>query len=302
MLGDQLRSQVLDPDRDPQRAEAAEQRMAQLEEQVFRPLQGVQSVEPGEDVYMDLLAAMRDPERDMDDDSPWENRLVRPRDDEQDEDQREADDPFALPDALRRDAQDDEQQADREQSRAQALLDRLDHDFEPLDSLAGDGEGQTNRLLREAEQLLGEGRFFDAEAAYREVVVREGDAPMARVGLTHAQLSAGMIRSASTNLRTLFEQHPELIATRYEANLLPPADRLEWIAGELRRLMDDERRAPGEAALLLAYLGYQQGDEQMIREGLDAVQAREDDEHDGLLHVLQHIWLDEPGPDEDAAK
>ncbi|MFA9477287.1 hypothetical protein ACERK3_03150 [Phycisphaerales bacterium AB-hyl4] len=304
MLGNQLRSQVLAPERDRRFSEAAERRMDQLEQRMFDPLQSVRSVEPGEDVYLDLLAAMRerDAERDRghEPDVEQRDRSVR-RDGEEDvDDEAEADDPFALPEVLRRQEEaqrgaDDAEvdpRFDRQRTRAEELLDRLDYDLPPLETLAGRGEGRANQMLREAEELLRDGRFFDAEAAYREIVVRDVDAPMARVGLAHAQLSAGMIRSAAMNLRTLFEQHPELIAARYDANLLPPADRRDWIAGELRRMMDDDRQAPFEAALMLAYLGYQQGDEAAIQEGLDAVAAR--DEHDGLLHVLRHIWLDEP--------
>lgn len=299
MLGNQLRSQLLDPSRDRRRAEAMEQRITQLEEQMFEPVQSVRSVEPGEDVYMDLLTAMRG---DDGDDERRENRQGRQADENGEQD--EADDPFAMPEPLRgadaEDAEQDDGEGDamfeRSRRRAQALLDRLDHDLPPLETLAGTGEGQTNQMLREAEELLKAGRFFDAEALYREVVVREVDAPMARVGLTHAQLSAGMIRSSAMNLRMLFEQHPELIATRYEANLLPPADRQAWIAGELRRMMNEDGHAPFDAALLLAYLGYQQDNDAVIREGLDAVVVR--DEHDGLLHVLRHIWLDEPDSDD----
>ena len=43
------------------------------------------------------------------------------------------------------------------------------------------------------------------------------------------------------NLRTLFEQHPELIATRYEAKLLPGRNRLRMIGQELRDIPGYEK-------------------------------------------------------------
>jgi hypothetical protein len=97
-----------------------------------------------------------------------------------------------------------------------------------------------------------------------------------------------MIRSAAFNLRQLFESHPELIATRYGADLLPPADRMDWLQSELQRQID--RNASGlEAGLMLAYLGHQVESRQLVRYGLAV--AEEAAPLDGLVPVLRRIWL-----------
>ncbi|MEX1016054.1 MAG: hypothetical protein WDZ31_04840 [Phycisphaeraceae bacterium] len=291
LLGQQLRSQLLTPEQAERARAAGDERMSRLEEQMFQPLQSVRSVEPGEDPYLDLLSQMRGDEA-VD---AQERDLARQADDD---DAEEADDdPFRVPEIDEQDREvDDLPGRDPElealRSRAEELIDQLDYDLPPLETLAGEGEGRRNRLMSQAEQMMTEGQFFEAEGMYREIVTREAEAPLARVGLAHAQLGAGMIRSAAMNLRTLFEQHPELIAAQYEARLLPPADRLDWLQGELRRMIDEPRHNPAEAGLVLAYLGYQIGEPAVVEEGLDAV--HEGAQRDALEPVLRQIWLDQP--------
>ncbi|MFW6336313.1 MAG: hypothetical protein ACOC3G_04215, partial [Phycisphaeraceae bacterium] len=112
--------------------------------------------------------------------------------------------------------------------------------------------------------------------------------PLAQVGLVHAQLAAGMIRSAGLNVRRLFEQHPELIGVRYEANLLPPADRIEKIQQELQRSINADG-ADADPGLLLAYLGFQAGSDRVVRYGLSVAEAQTP--RDPLIPVLRGVWL-----------
>jgi hypothetical protein len=168
------------------------------------------------------------------------------------------------------------------------LLQRLNYDLPPLQTLVGDQDTQRNQAMRAAEDHMREGRFFDAERAYRQVVQRHED-PLARIGMVHAQMGAGMIRSAALNLRNLFEQHPEMIAARYSRNLLPPQERLNWVRSELERMLDGE--GASDAAIMLAYLGHQVGSRQLVRYGLATAEARTP--RDPLPAVLRSIWLDQ---------
>ncbi len=171
----------------------------------------------------------------------------------------------------------------------QQLLNQLNYDVAPLPSLAGEDQGQGAQMLREAEQALASGQYFDAENLYRQVMNMYPQDPMPRVGLVHAQLGAGMIRSAAVNLRQLFESHPEVIAARYEANLLPQEERLQWLRGELQRAIETGEGG-AEPGLLLAYLGYQVRSSQLIRYGLATAESRAP--RDALLPVVRAIWLD----------
>jgi hypothetical protein len=169
------------------------------------------------------------------------------------------------------------------------LMENLDYDVR-LESMVADREGRVNELFEQAETQMAGGKFLEAERTYRLLRVTDPDNPLARSGLIHAQLGAGMIRSAAFNLRDLFEQHPELIATRYGEKILPPRDRMEWLRGELQRMVDSNSSSfdPG---MMLAYLGHQVESRQLVRYGLAI--AEEAAPRDPLLPVLRRIWLDE---------
>lgn len=169
-----------------------------------------------------------------------------------------------------------------------------------LETLVAAREGRVNDLFAEAEQQLAAGQFLNAERTYRQIRIEAASNPLGLAGLTHAQLGAGMVRSAAFNLRSLFEDHPELIATRYGQNLLPPQDRLEWLQKELQRMIDAQSGAidPG---LMMAYLGYQIESRPLIRQGLAIAQNASP--IDPLLPVLRSIWLDQkPGAELDSSK
>ena len=169
------------------------------------------------------------------------------------------------------------------------LLSALAHDRPGLKTLAGERATRINSKLRKGESLLAAGRYFDAEYTYRQVLIAKPRHPMARVGIIHSQLGAGMIRSAAFNLRTLFEQHPEMIVTRYQPNLLPAESRLKWARTEIEKTIKGSRQA--QPAIVLAYLGHQVGQRQLVVYGLDLAQARSP--LDPLIVLLRRIWLDE---------
>ena len=99
-----------------------------------------------------------------------------------------------------------------------------------------------------------------------------------------------MIRSAAYNLRLLFQEHPELIAAKYDAKLLPAAARLKWVQAEVQKMIDDPA-GNADAGLMLAYLGYQVDSQQLIRYGLANAEAMAP--QDPLFPLLRRIWLDE---------
>ena len=181
--------------------------------------------------------------------------------------------------------------ANRDEAAAELdnLMDRLNYDVR-LETLVAQREGRAATLYKNAEDDLAAGRFINAERTYRQLRLEDDANPLSRAGLVHAQLGAGMMRAAAFNLRGLFEAHPELIATRYGERLLPPAERLVWLQGELQRSID-EAGASGQAGLMMAYLGHQVESRQLVRYGLAV--AREADPDDALLPLVERIWLDD---------
>ncbi|MEM7625049.1 MAG: hypothetical protein AAF333_05420 [Planctomycetota bacterium] len=191
-------------------------------------------------------------------------------------------------DATQGQGEDDERRAEAN-AKLNDLMDDLSYNVR-LETLVAEREGRLSELFRQGEEQLAEGKFLNAERTYRQIRLETGENPLGQAGLIHAQLGGGMVRSAAFNLRSLFEAHPELIATRYGQNLLPPAERLEWLQKELQRMIDSETSSV-EPGLMLAYLGYQVESRQLVRYGLAI--AEEASPLDPLLPVLRRIWLDQ---------
>ncbi|MCC5827937.1 MAG: hypothetical protein JJU36_00690 [Phycisphaeraceae bacterium] len=299
-----------------------------IDEQVERirasvlAIQGSREARPGDDVYMDMLVALRQREevlsgRTADRRIPQDS-LVRV---EQPEDEARAQPDTATRPALREPT--DEELSRAEQARIEAtrralglatprtdeaervdeaeedaterrlpeamarLLATLDHDLAPLGTLAGRRDDPTTRLMRQAESLLAEGRYFDAERAFGGILAVQEDRPLARVGLVHSQIGAGLLQTAGLNLRRLIADHPELIATRYELRLLPTEARLDWAE---RRLRDMAEREHGEhTGLVLAYIGFQTRSERLVRLGMDVFETASPT--DPLIPLLRRVWL-----------
>lgn len=173
------------------------------------------------------------------------------------------------------------------------LLNQLDYDLPRVRTLAGEDANRISKLMTKAEQELKDGQYLRAENIYRQVLLEKKNDPLAKAGLVHSQMGAGMIRSAAFNLRNLFSNHPELIALRYEQNLMPQADRLRWLQGRIQKMIaEDEQGA--DPGLVLAYLGYQLDAKPLVKFGLDVAEAKAP--RDPLMPVLRRIWIDGTNP------
>ncbi len=176
------------------------------------------------------------------------------------------------------------------------LLDTLDYDLPRVQSLAGDNDSYVNRLIQQAQGEVQTGKYLDAQDHFQQAVRLGPDNPMGRVGLIHAQLGAGMIRSAELSMRALFERHPELIAARYDPKLLPSSNRLEWVRDGLMKAA--EMGSGYESALMLAYIGYQADEDGLTQYGLDLASERV--ANDPLVELLREIWLEKPSAEQEA--
>ena len=163
-------------------------------------------------------------------------------------------------------------------------------------------EGQPRDFYAEhmlaGQTYMGSERYFDAEERFaRALSFKPGD-PTAMAARVNAELGAGMLISASLNLRELFERHPEVILLRYTGATIPSMTRQDQLVTMLRHNVAGAQRqiatATRESALLLAYLGWQRGDIAMAREGLDFIRldiTRRADPEDNLISLLATLWL-----------
>jgi len=172
---------------------------------------------------------------------------------------------------------------------------RIRFDPETMKLLRGDGttieryvstrsEGRNfyAEHLLAGQELMAEGRYFDAEERFAHALgVLRGDVT-AQIARLHAQIGAGLFLSASLNMQTLASERPEVFAARYGEKLLPSRERLEQLVTLFQNTIDpDERRGRTSSptirrasALLLAYIGFQMDREDLVRQGLDDYRER----------------------------
>lgn len=166
----------------------------------------------------------------------------------------------------------------------------------------------------EGQNLLAQGRFFDAEERFAGALAVEAGDITAQIGRLHAQLGAGLFASAAVNLRDVLDLRPELAAVRYAPSLLPTPARIDALRVRLRSLASPESTAggsmPHDAALLLAYLSSQTGDTETVAWALRRFEATIlDDGTDParagierrLARLLRSLWLERSAPDAGAA-
>lgn len=161
--------------------------------------------------------------------------------------------------------------------------------------------------MKTGQELLVAERYFDAEERFAHALsMRGGDVP-AMLGRLNAQIGSGLFVSAAVNLKTLVTRNPDAAGMRLAPGLLPSAARQQELLDQLRLNLTGkesaEWRVPKESALLLAYLGFQQGELKIVREGLDAFAKEDANKTDQRLHeFLRGVWLGEFGGAGEAAK
>jgi hypothetical protein len=160
---------------------------------------------------------------------------------------------------------------------------------------AGNPNSAFENHLKVGEDALAKGRYFDAEERFsRALALRPGDATVQAARL-NAQIGAGLYVSAASNLRLLYEAHPEVIGMRYTGSTVPGQDRLKATIGEMRENIAKAKREgmppPDEAAMLLAYLGYQTADAAATREGIAALRETKNGASDPLVPLLDGVWI-----------
>ncbi|MEZ6210966.1 MAG: hypothetical protein R3B46_06925 [Phycisphaerales bacterium] len=154
------------------------------------------------------------------------------------------------------------------------------------------GDRYLSNMMR-GQELLEEGHWFDAEERFTMALAsRPGDS-MAAAGRIHAQIGAGMFRSAAINIRNLYRAYPELIPVRFEANLLPSGDRLELLKRQLAERSRLDTAFAADASIVMAYLGHQIADYTLRDAGfarINEINQSIGAESDPLILLLERVW------------
>jgi hypothetical protein len=167
------------------------------------------------------------------------------------------------------------------------LLDALRHQ-KRVSKLSTAETNRFNELVLSAEESLSRGEYFWAERRFVRALRFNPGEPMATVGLGHAQLGAGTYATASLTLRQILMNHPEMIDVLYDPALLPDRVTLLNAATTIEGRLSDGRDLLANG-FLLAYIGHQLNDREMLSRGVNAMNQAEPDSP--LLEVLRGIWL-----------
>ncbi len=163
--------------------------------------------------------------------------------------------------------------------------------------------GQTNTRFDELVQLgeveLSKGNYFDAQRRFNQALQFVPGHPLATAGLGHAKIGAGLYLSAGYVLQSLLSFQPEMIDVEYDPSLLPPRIELVRAAVTVSNRLDIERDA-GTYGFLLAYIGHQIHDREMVEQGLNTFQMYTDVD-DPIVPLLRSIWLEDAFMNEDEA-
>ena len=148
-----------------------------------------------------------------------------------------------------------------------------------------------NELVQIGEQKLALGEYFLAEKRFNQALRFVPGHPFATAGLGHANIGAGMYLSAAHVLQSLISLQPEMIDVEYESQLLPPRLELVRAAVAIQSRLEEERDG-GTYAFLLAYIGHQLHDRDMIERGLHTLELRTGNS-DPIVRLLKSIWLED---------
>ncbi len=123
--------------------------------------------------------------------------------------------------------------------------------------------------MRDGQEKLAAGRFFEAEGAFTLALIAKPSDPLALAGRVNTQLGAGLFLSAASNLRSLIVDHPEMVNVRYGPELLPTAKRAFEISNQLKGDLTNPAAMLGsDGGLLLAFLGIQFNEPEWVEAGL----------------------------------
>ena len=162
---------------------------------------------------------------------------------------------------------------------------------EQINQLSGQKSTRFDELVQLGEQELVKGNYFDAQRRFNQALQFIPGHPLATAGLAHAKIGAGLYLSAGYVLQSLLSFQPEMIDVEYAEELLPPRIELVRAAVTAQNRLDIERDA-GTYAFLLAYLGHQLHDQEMVEKGLQVLLLNTDSD-DPLGPLLRKIWLEE---------
>ena len=170
------------------------------------------------------------------------------------------------------------------------LIDALAHRSELGSVVDPRMRARVAEVAGQAEVAMSKGDYFNAESRFDLALRLSPGNPILEAGRANAQIGAGLYRSAAITLGSLYRKHKEMMDVSWAESARPSRTRLSLAVQDLDKMIEE---APGSASglgLLIAYIGRQVGDRDLITRGLDVI---DDARLASLVPQLRLVWLDE---------
>jgi len=161
---------------------------------------------------------------------------------------------------------------------------------EKVTQFSGVQDTRFNELIKEGENALAKGEYFSAQKKFNQSLKFIPGHPLATAGLGHSNIGAGLYLSAGNVLQSLLSFQPEMIDVIYEPQLLPARIELVRAGVAIGQRLDQKRDGP-TYAFLLAYIGHQLQDKEMLQQGLESLLLHAE-KGDPFIPLLNSIWRD----------
>ena len=149
------------------------------------------------------------------------------------------------------------------------------------------GKGLSD-VLKNAENLMKEGKFTSALDQYDAAEQVAPNNPLTRLGRANAELGAAYYARAEAHLRDVFQKNPELLAGQYDLTNMLGEQRMQVLVKDLKEIANREQKE-ARPVFLLAYIAYNTGSEQNAEAYLDLADKRSGGK-DPFFQLLRDNW------------
>ena len=184
-------------------------------------------------------------------------------------------------------AEDDD---DRKPRTVQELIDALAHRSELGTVVDPRMRARVAQVAGQAEAAMVKGDYFNAESRFDLALRLSPGNPILEAGRANAQIGAGLYRSAAITLSSLYRNQKEMMDVSWAESVRPSRTRLLLAVQDLDKMIEEDPRGSTGLGLLVAYIGRQLGDRDLIARGLDVI---EDPRLESMVPQLREVWLDE---------
>jgi tetratricopeptide (TPR) repeat protein len=143
-------------------------------------------------------------------------------------------------------------------------------------------------VLRNAEDLMKQGKYLSALDQYMLAERVAPNNPLVGLGRAHSELAGAYYRRAEQDLRQALTHDPTLMMGQYDLKAMIGQERLETLVKDLKDVAKRQEKDPGPV-FLLAYLAYNTGSQSSAAMYLDEAEKRAGG-RDNFYRLVRSHW------------